>query len=608
MAAANTDKFQKVGVAGTLTSLSAPGHSVSGTTITVGSTTNWPTDTAVTFAIRQVDSSGVLVAGTYTEWRGVVSGSTLTSMVLVYGTDQVYPAGSTTQVYIPVSAHAHNRMVDALLTEHDQDGTHGAVTASSVTATTGTFTNLTVSGTATSQGWTPLGDVPDTVTANGNRNYDIVFNGVDHTSTLSPGMKMQLTRTVAAPDQCTDLERSSSQYYSKTSPAGLSFTTVFSCAGWIKLESYAGTMGIVARRNADTEGFTFAIRADGRVQLIGLRIAGNNKQINSYASVPLNRWIHVAATMDMTAADTTAHKVWINGVEVSREYTLTGTATALVQGTTALVVGAEKSDGTNPFDGKLAQVAVFSAALNDTSVRALMSQGLSGSETNLVSAYSFDSSLNDLNANANDLTANGGAAATATDSPFANAVTAGLLEYAEVNSVTFSTNTTVNVRVPDTCQIPTSGGISAVSYSTQSNPYGLPFFTKVLGEARVGQVLSTTSTSAVAMSGLQTTIYVPANSRVRLGFHTYGLRNSAAGNTVITQIVDGTSSSDTNYAGGTTTSYANNVTATVDTFEVVTLTPGSHTITMFWSVTPGGTGTIVGAAPQAMAILSAELV
>lgn len=123
MAASINDNFLKVGVAGTLTSLSAPGHSIAGTTITVGSTTNWPTDTAVIFGIRQVDSGGELVPGTYTEWRGVVSGSTLTSMVLMYGSDQIYPAGSTTQVFIPLSAARENRMIDALLVSHDQDGT-----------------------------------------------------------------------------------------------------------------------------------------------------------------------------------------------------------------------------------------------------------------------------------------------------------------------------------------------------------------------------------------------------------------------------------------------------------------------------------------------------
>jgi hypothetical protein len=528
MAAANTDKFQKVGVAGTLTSLSAPGHSVSGTTITVGSTTNWPTDTAVTFAIRQVDSSGVLVAGTYTEWRGVVSGSTLTSMVLVYGTDQVYPAGSTTQVYIPVSAHAHNRMVDALLTEHDQDGTHGAVTASSVTATTGTFTNLTVSGTATSQGWTPLGDVPDTVTANGNRNYDIVFNGVDHTSTLSPGMKLQLTRTVAAPDQCADLEASSSQYFSKSSPAGMTFTDDFTVSAWVKLESYS--VGIIASRWNGTSGWYFYVGITGQVYLVATNASAVNfSQVYSYASLPLNKWVHVTVQLDMSAftATTTTSYVMFDGVDVAATVTRGGTnPTALVQAGN-LEIGSYNG-GTSPFDGKLAQVAIFNAKVTQATMRTYMSQGLSGSETSLISAYSFNNSINDLNANANNLTAQGSAVATDPDSPFANAVAAGTLEYAEINSVTFSTNTTVNVRVPDTCQIPTSGGVSAVSYSTQSNPYGLPAFSNVF-ETILQSTQIVNASVETDVLGASITIYVPTGKSVRLTGRGNGTQSSATG-------------------------------------------------------------------------------
>jgi len=339
-----------------------------------------------------------------------------------------------------------------------------------------------IGASAYADGWTPiLGSTPNTVTYNGNRNYDLVFNSVDLSSTLSAGQKLKLTRTVAAPNQCTDLESGSSQYYSKTTPTGLSFTTTFTCMAWVKLESYGADMGIIARRNADTEGFSFGVDTSGRLVLAGLRIASNNKQIASYASLPLNKWVHVAATIDMAAGDTTAQKIWFDGVEVSRAFTLTGTATALVQGTTALVVGALKSAGTNPFDGKIAQAAVFSSQLTETNVRAYQSQGLAGTESGLVSAYSFNGVITDLNTtNANNLTANNSAVATATDSPFANAVAAGLEEYAEINSVTFSTNTTVNVRVPDTSLIPTSGGISNTFYAVGQNPYGLPYFSNEL--------------------------------------------------------------------------------------------------------------------------------
>jgi hypothetical protein len=103
-----------------------------------------------------------------------------------------------------------------------------------------------------------------------------------------------------------------------------------------------------------------------------------------------------------------------------------------------------------------------------------MSQGLSGSETSLVSAYSFNNSINDLNANANNLTAQGSALATNADSPFtldANGVPSGTTDYAIVTKVVTSTAT---VQVPEGCTIPTSGGVSAVAYSTQKAPYGMP--------------------------------------------------------------------------------------------------------------------------------------
>ena len=80
------------------------------------------------------------------------------------------------------------------------------------------FTYLRNLFSTTPQGWSDTGAVPDTITYNGNRSYDLVFNSNDLTDTLSNGMKLKLTRTVSAPTQCTNLESSSSQYWSKTSP------------------------------------------------------------------------------------------------------------------------------------------------------------------------------------------------------------------------------------------------------------------------------------------------------------------------------------------------------------------------------------------------------
>ena len=318
------------------------------------------------------------------------------------------------------------------------------------------------------QGWTGLANNPNTITYNGNRNYDLVFNSVDLSNTLSPGMRLKLSRTVAAPTQCTDLESGSSQYYSKTSPAGLTFTTTWTAMAWVKLESYA-LGGIIARRNADTEGWSLAVNASGQLVATSLRIASNNSDTVSYASLPLNKWVHVAAATDLSGTTL----MYIDGVLAPSATTVTGTAATLVQGTTALVVGARKSAGTDPFDGKIAQAAVFSTKLSAATIASYASQTLSGSETSLISAYSFNGVITDLNTtNANNLTAQGSAVATNTDSPYANAVTAGTEEYAIVHAVTYSTNTTVNVQVPEGCAVPTSGGIANVYYSNSKVPYG----------------------------------------------------------------------------------------------------------------------------------------
>ena len=473
MATAN-DMFMEVGNPGTATTLSAPGYTAGGTSITVGSTTNWPTATGVIFAIDEVEVvDGVerQVAGTYNEFEGTVASATsITNVDWVDGAgDRNYSAGASTRVYIPVSAERENRLARGMVVEHNQDGTHSDITADSITATDATFTNLTISGGATAEGWKPTGVAVNSVTANGNRSYNLTMAS-SMASVLSPGMRLRTTRTVAAPDQCADLEASSSQYFSKASPSGVTFTDDFTCMGWIKVESYGNNQYIIARRDADTAGWSIVINPEGKLGITSLRIASNNRQCATYQSVPLNRWVHVAATMDNSA---NTHTMYIDGVSVPFSTTTNGTITALVQPSVNLAVGA-RSDGASTFDGELAQVAVFSSVLDAATIRSYMSQGLSGSETNLVAAYSLDNSLLDLTANDNDLTANGGAVATATDSPFGTQADGTISTTLDYGIVTKVATTTVTVQVPEGCSIPTSGGVTTLEYSVVANPFNFP--------------------------------------------------------------------------------------------------------------------------------------
>lgn len=312
-----------------------------------------------------------------------------------------------------------------------------------------------------SDGWVSLSGVTSLSTVSGynhgNREYELTAS-TDLTAVLSPGMRLKVTRATSPPTQCADLEASSSQYASKTSPAGLTFTDDFTCEAWIKPESYT-LGGIVARRNGSTEGWCFRINADGAIALIGLRIASNNKSVTTDQAVPLGQWTHVAATFDMSASTGTTY---FDGVSVPNTISTTGTASALVQGTTALVVGAEQSAGTNTFDGKIADVRVWSAIRTATQIKDNMNQQLVGDETNLVAYFKLNGDLNDSTSNANNLTGQAGAVATNADNPMNST------EYAIVTKVS---STLVTVFTGIQYNIP-NATLSNIYYSHAKTPFG----------------------------------------------------------------------------------------------------------------------------------------
>lgn len=340
-------------------------------------------------------------------------------------------------------------------------------------------TRCTVGATAESpETYWVTGGLPavSSVTENGNRSANITFASTV-ASILTPGMRIRTSRTVAAPTQCADLEASSSQYFNDTSVSGVTFTDDFCVGAWIKVESYANE-AIMTRYNG-TSGWALYLNSSGQVKLEGYNAgAANASGITSYQSVPLGKWVHITAQLDMSSftATTTTSYIMIDGVDVPASVSRAGTnPTALVQAGN-LEVGSSNG-GTIPFDGKIAQVWVSSAKVTQANVKKIMSEGITTADCStysLASAYSLSNSLNDLNTtSANNLTAQGGALATNADSPFttdANGTPGGTYDYAIVTKVA---TTVATVQYPEGCAIPTSGGISTVDYSG-SNAFGFP--------------------------------------------------------------------------------------------------------------------------------------
>lgn len=349
--------------------------------------------------------------------------------------------------------------------------------------------SIPVTALANTDGWIPSTYGISSVTALGNRSYTTTFAS-SPAAYLSTGMRVKLTRTVAAPTQCTSLN-GTTQFYNKTTATNMAMTDNITVSAWIKLTAYSASVQVIASRaNGTTDGWNFYLNPAGQVILSGARAADD--LVTSAQSVPLGKWIHVAASINSAG---TAGAVYFDGVLVPSTFTNNANAGFLTP-TADFRIGAGTA-GTLFFGGKIAQVAVYNAVISAATILASINQTLVGTETNLVSAYSFNASINDLNGtNANNLTANGSAVATSADSPYAQGSTTGLLEYGIVTAVSGATVTT---QVPEGSALPTSGGISAVSYSTQATPYGFP---RQKGKWRLMAISKVISTQAAPTVGV----------------------------------------------------------------------------------------------------------
>lgn len=103
-----------------------------GTTLQANALTGWPTATAVHFITYKIDTSGNKLAGTQLDLKGVVSGTQITNVAVKAGTDNGNAIGDVIEA-APTAAWA-NDVVAWGTAQHNQDGTHAAITATSVSS------------------------------------------------------------------------------------------------------------------------------------------------------------------------------------------------------------------------------------------------------------------------------------------------------------------------------------------------------------------------------------------------------------------------------------------------------------------------------------------
>lgn len=429
-------------------------RSAGSTIITVDSVTNWPQDFIATAGKKLADNT--LDPTTVIVFTGHLSGLSIVIDSIAPGYSDTRGSAVADVVVLKPTTQWANNINDTLAVSINDNGT----------------LNTTQVTNAVSD-WKTITTVPTLNASNGQREYVLSFPGVDYTDRLSAGMKLKGSRTVAAQTQSTSLN-GTNQYWSKTSPTGMTFTDDFVVGAWIKLTSYPAVAASVVSRYNGTSGWFLNISPDGTLLLRGMNGgSGNYRGIQSYQSIPLNKWVHIAVQEDMSSHSNTSSTcyIMIDGVDVPASVVQSGTnPTALIQAGN-LEVGSTNG-GINPLAGAIQDAFVTSAKLTQAQVRAFKDQKLTtalATTYTMAAAIPFDGNGNDVSTNANNLTGSGGATATDTGTAFDTNLW-GII----TKTPTYSGgNTSVTVFTPQGAGIPNET-LGTFSYSTARSPYGFP--------------------------------------------------------------------------------------------------------------------------------------
>lgn len=536
--------------------------------------TGWPTDTQVDVVIcsvnlSQTDSNGnyVKIGGSQTDWVADLTGTTLSNMTLEGGTEPAtgYAAGSGTVVTVRPTAAWANSLIDGIRGFANDDG---SLKASAIQSALGI-------GNASSTGFTPFGATMVYTGNNGNKEYTATI-AADVTGYLPLGAKIAVTRGTAAPTQCMSFSAASTQYASKTaSLTGFSgITNSVTVSDWIYVNSYGGTgyqtIKAYASGTHATNGFKFALNPNGQIDFAAYASSGNSRTVTSYQSVPLKRWVHVAASINMS---TGTGAIYLNGALISSNFVTSGTATTMAPAT-GYYIG--RSLFGEYFDGYISEDVTFSNIQAQSQIQANMNISLTGSETGIVALFQGNGAngFNDKTSNANNLTATNGASSTQSANPM------NTIEYATVIKIgAYSGGVTpLTLSTGDTCNIPNMT-LTGAQYSIAGTPLGIPNDLATTVGRRllfipIKASQSTSSTSAVQFPPVKDiTFTVPGNcSSITLNTYCDSVGSSG---TAVMHFYNGSIS------GGFLLNQINITTSnsTLSTRAVISVTPGS-TITL----------------------------
>lgn len=221
-------------------------------------------------------------------------------------------------------------------------------------------------------------------------------NVTDSGSGGNVGRLINFVSTTTAPGrigQALDFD-GTNDYITMGDVAAVDSATALTGCAWIYPDSMVGDRAILAKMNGITDGFILdsemssAAQSRANAFTINIRDSADtdNVSIESAAfSHATSTWSHVCFTF--TAGSATGLRLYINGVEDANSPANATNVGAINAGANPLVVGM-RSDGTsNPFNGKIDDVRLYTRALSASEIKKLYQLGAPRSSLSPPFAY-----------------------------------------------------------------------------------------------------------------------------------------------------------------------------------------------------------------------------
>lgn len=203
-----------------------------------------------------------------------------------------------------------------------------------------------------------------------------------------------------------DLELSSSQYASiaDASQTGLDLNSDFTIECWVKFETTATDMLIVAKRTStgNQRSYGFGYGSAG-VMLLDVFSDGSTGAQKTVTFTPTaGTWYHIAVAYNKTAGEC---MFYLDGNQTGA--TQTGMQTTIYNSTSPFSIGCLFAPAQDFFDGLISDVRVWSDIRTAQEIRDNRFTQLVGNESNLVGYWKLNNDYTDSTANGNTLTASG---------------------------------------------------------------------------------------------------------------------------------------------------------------------------------------------------------